>query len=329
MIRIGQINLDPGAVLAPMAGVTDRPFRELCRRRGAAAAIAEMVTSDPRLYATRKTKWRLDRDGEIGPRWVQIMGADPARLAAAARFNARRGADIIDINLGCPARKVCGADAGSALLRHESLVAKILSRVVDAVNVPVTAKIRTGWNPANRNAVTIARIAEAAGIAALTVHGRTRACGFKSAAEYETVRRVVRAVDIPVLVNGDIDSADKAAAVVDYTGADAVMVGRAALGDPWLFTRIKARLENAPVVDRPAANGERDDILHHLRDLHSFYGEFTGVRIARKHLSWYCRGRPGGTAFWRAIRRVDNKRAQYELTAQYLAEQHSTGGIAA
>ncbi len=329
MIRIGKIIVDTGAVLAPMAGVTDRPFRELCRRNGAGAAIAEMVTSDPRLYGTRKTRLRLDRTGERGPRWVQILGADPGKMADAARFNEERGADLVDINLGCPAKKVCHQAAGSALLRDEPLIGRILSRVIDSVSIPVTLKLRTGWSPETKNAVNVARMAEAAGVALVSVHGRTRACGFRGRAEYETVRRVVRAVGIPVLVNGDITSPRKAAAVLDYTGAEGVMVGRAARGNPWLFRGIRAYLGGDGEFDEPTGEHRRDDILRHLEEIYSFYGAFNGVRVARKHLSWYCRGQPGAAGFWRMISRIGDANAQYELTAEYFGGQLSMGGIAA
>ena len=316
-MRIGSFNLPNRVVLAPMAGVTDRPFRRLCRRLGAGLTVSEMVTSDPRLRATRKTLQRIDHCGEPAPRSVQIAGSDPAQLADAARFNVAHGADIIDINMGCPAKKVCNAAAGSALLSDEALVARILERVVAAVEVPVTLKIRTGPSPDRRNAVRIARIAESAGIAAVAVHGRTRKCAFRGAVEYDSIRAVKRAVSIPVIANGDIASAIQARRVLAFTGADGVMIGRAAQGNPWLPGAVAAYLRSGMDVSPPGIEERAEVLLGHLRALHAFYGEEAGVRVARKHLSWYCRAYPHGEGFWRSVNRVECARRQLDLTRDF------------
>ena len=313
-MRIGSFTLPNRVVLAPMAGVTDRPFRRLCRGLGAGLTVSEMVTSDPRLRATRKTLQRIDHSGEPAPRSVQIAGADPGQLADAARFNVARGADIIDINMGCPAKKVCNVAAGSALLSDEPLVGRILERVVAAVDVPVTLKIRTGPAPDRRNAVRIARIAESAGIAAVAVHGRTRKCAFRGAAEYDSIRSVKRAVSIPVIANGDITSPEQARRVLAITGADGVMIGRAAQGNPWLPGAVAAYLRSGTLVSPPGMTERAKVLLEHLRALHSFYGETIGVRVARKHLSWYCRAYPHGERFWRSVNRVECARRQLDLT---------------
>ena len=316
-MQIGPFNVPNRVVLAPMAGVTDRPFRQLCRRLGAGLTVSEMVTSDPRLRTTRKTLQRIDHTGEPAPRSVQIAGADPAHLADAARFNVAHGTDIIDINMGCPAKKVCNAAAGSALLCDESLVGRILERVVAAVEVPVTLKIRTGPSPERRNAVRIARIAESAGVAAVAVHGRTRKCAFKGPVEYDSIRAVKRAVSIPVIANGDIASPEQARHVLALTGADAVMVGRAAQGNPWLPGAIAAYLRSGTKVDPPHVEERAEVLLAHLRALHAFYGESIGVRVARKHLSWYCKAHPQGKRFWRSVNRVDCARGQLALTRDF------------
>ena len=300
-----------------MAGVTDRPFRQLCQRLGAGLTVSEMVTSDPRLRATPKTLRRIDHEGEPAPRSVQIAGADPAYLAGAARFNVERGADVIDINMGCPAKKVCNAAAGSALLSDEALVARILERVVAAVDVPVTLKIRTGPAPDRRNAVRIARIAESAGIAALAVHGRTRQCAFKGAVEYDSIRAVKRAVSIPVIANGDVTSPEQARRVLDHTGADAVMIGRGAQGDPWLPGAVAEYLRSGTKAEPPGVQERAGVLLAHLRALHAFHGEARGVRIARKHLSWHCRAYPQGERFWRNVNRVECARRQLALTRDF------------
>lgn len=286
-MRIGPYPLDNRLILAPMAGVTDRPFRRLCRRYGAALAISEMITANPSLRHDRKTLLRTDHGGESGWRAVQILGNDPRDMAEAARVNVDRGAHIIDINMGCPARKVCGKAAGSALLRDETLVGRILDAVVRSVDAPVTLKIRTGWDPESRNAVTIARMAQDSGIQALTVHGRTRACGFSGEAEYLTIRDVKRSVDIPVVANGDIDHPAKALAVLRETGADAIMIGRAARGQPWLFRSVNQALNGINAAPRPDVAEIRKLIHEHVQELYAFYGEHQGLRIARKHVGWY------------------------------------------
>jgi tRNA-dihydrouridine synthase B len=293
MITIGPYVLPSSAVLAPMAGVTDRPFRILCRKLGAGLAASEMLTSDTRLWNTPKSRFRMSHEGEPEPRVVQLAGADPDVLAEAARLNVDQGAQIIDLNMGCPAKKVCGKLCGSALLQDESLVARILETVVGAVSVPVTLKIRTGWDREHRNGVSIARIAESSGIQALAVHGRTRADFYEGAAEYETIRAIKSAIKIPVFANGDINAPQKAREVLDFTGADGVMIGRASHGAPWIFGAVNAFLSGANPdkgnVQTTLSRMEvRDIILAHLDSLYAFYGEGTGVRIARKHLGWYC-----------------------------------------
>ncbi|MGJ7460668.1 tRNA dihydrouridine synthase DusB [Halomonas sp. MA07-2] len=285
--RIGAHQLPNRVILAPMAGVTDRPFRQLCRRLGAGLVVGEMVTSDPSLWHTRKSRLRMDHQGEPGPRAVQIAGGDAEMLAEAARLNAAQGAEIIDINMGCPAKKVCNKAAGSALLRDEALVVEILEAVVTAVEVPVTLKIRTGWCADSNNGVRIARLAEAAGIRALAVHGRHRQQRYTGHAEYDTIAEIKAAVGIPVFANGDIDSPEKAAAVLDYTGADAVMVGRGAQGNPWIFREIDHYLRHGERLAPPAGEERAAVLRDHLGALHDFYGEHMGVRIARKHVGWY------------------------------------------
>jgi len=286
-MRIGPYELAAPLALAPMAGVTDRPFRLLCRRLGAGLAASEMVTSDVRLWHTPKSRRRMEHTGEPEPRVVQIAGGEPAMMAEAARRNVDLGAQIIDINMGCPAKKVCNRAAGSALLRDESLVADILGAVVRAVAVPVTLKLRTGWDAAHRNGVRIARIAEDLGVQALAVHGRTRADLYQGPAEYATIRAIKAAVRIPIFANGDIDSGAKARAVLEETGADAVMIGRAAQGRPWIFREIRHFLTTGQDFPQPAHAEVRDIMLAHLEQLYAFYGEHAGVRVARKHLGWY------------------------------------------
>ena len=287
-MRIGPHLLPSAVVLAPMAGVTDRPFRILCRNFGAGLAASEMIICDTRLWHTAKSRHRMNHEGEPEPRVVQIAGADPQALAEAARANVALGAQIIDLNMGCPAKKVCGRSCGSALLSDEPLVARILEATVNAVDVPVTLKIRTGWDREHRNGVNIACIAQDSGIAALAVHGRTRADFYQGAAEYETIREIKSRVSIPVFANGDIDTPQKAREVLDFTGADGVMLGRASHGAPWVFRAVNARLREG-ILPPPLLRTEvRDIILTHLDSLYFFYGEETGVRIARKHLGWYC-----------------------------------------
>lgn len=287
MVRIGPFTLTAPAVLAPMAGVTDLPFRALCRQYGAALTPSEMVTSDVRLWNSTKSRQRLRQESAESPRVVQIVGYDPAMLAQAARQQVESGAELIDINMGCPAKKVCKRAAGSALLRDEPLVAAILKAVTAAVEVPVTLKIRTGWSPEERNGVTIARLAEQAGIASLAVHGRTRACRFRGQAEYDTIAAIVEAVSLPVFANGDIDSPQKAREVLDRTGAAGVMVGRAAQGRPWLFAAINQYLQQGTLPAAPSRAEVCAVMSNHIADIHRFYGEYLGTRIARKHVGWY------------------------------------------
>ena len=286
-MKIGPYELPSNIVLAPMAGVTDRPFRILCRRFGAGLAASEMLSADVRLWDTPKSRRRMDHTGEPEPRIVQIAGGEPSMMAEAARRNADLGAQVIDINMGCPAKKVCNRAAGSALLRDEALVADILAAVVRAVDVPVTLKMRTGWDAARRNGPMVARIAEDLGVQALAVHGRTRADHYQGAAEYATIRAIKNSVRIPVFANGDIDSGAKARAVLEETGADAVMIGRAAQGRPWIFREIRHFLSSGRQLAEPAQDEVRDIMLAHLDQLYAFYGEQAGVRVARKHLGWY------------------------------------------
>jgi tRNA-dihydrouridine synthase B len=312
-MRIGDITLDNRLILAPMAGVTDRPFRQLCRRLGAGLAVSEMVSADRGLWDSAKTRRRLDHQGEDGPIAVQIVGTDPAILADAARANRDLGAEIIDINMGCPAKKVCKLAAGSALLRDEVLVARILEAVVAAVPVPVTLEIRTGWSPAARNALAIARIARESGIAALAVHGRTRACGYSGSAEYETIREIKQRVPIPLIANGDIDSPEKARWVLNYTGADAIMLGRAVLGRPWIFQEIAAYLTSGARPPAPEPDWVGRTLIAHVEALYDFYGATQGVRIARKHVAWYCASRPGADRFRKQFNRAETPNEQRDL----------------
>ena len=307
---IGSHHLESNLVVAPMAGVTDRPFRQMCKRLGAGLAVSEMVASDPRLRETAKSQRRTNHIGEVEPIVVQIAGSDPQQLADAARYNVGRGAQIIDINMGCPAKKVCNVAAGSALLRDEPLVGAIVDAVVRAVDVPVTLKIRTGWDRAHRNAVRIARIAADAGIAALSVHGRTRECGFVGPVEYETIAEVKRAVSIPVTANGDIDSARKAREVLERTGADAIMIGRAAQGRPWIFREIRHYFEHGELPPPPRVEEIRRIVLAHLAEHYAFHGEEAGVRTARKHLGWYASELAGGEAFRQEVNRLETSVAQ-------------------
>ncbi|MFL6588430.1 MAG: tRNA dihydrouridine synthase DusB [Luteimonas sp.] len=316
-MQIGPYRIEPNVVLAPMAGVTDKPFRQLCKRLGAGLAMSEMTISDPRFWQTEKSLRRMDHDGEPAPVGVQIAGTEPAMLADAARYNVDHGAQIIDINMGCPAKKVCNAWAGSALMQDEALVARILDAVVRAVDVPVTLKIRTGWCAEDRNAPTIARIAQDAGIAALAVHGRTRDQHYTGTAEYDTIAAIKAALSIPVLANGDIDSPEKALAVLRHTGVDAVMVGRAAQGRPWIFREIAHFLATGTHLAPPTLTEIRDILLGHLEALHAFYGETSGVRIARKHLGWYAKDRPENAAFRSVVNRAESADAQLALTRDY------------
>jgi tRNA-dihydrouridine synthase B len=287
MLQIGPYRLPNRVALAPMAGVSDLPFRRLCSELGAGLVVSEMISCNPQLRDSQKTQWRSQLDDEIAPRSVQIAGSDPQQMAAAARYNVQLGAQIIDINMGCPAKKVCRKAAGSALLADEPLVKSILEAVTGAVDVPVTLKIRTGATPNQRNGKTIARIAEDCGIAALAVHGRTRACAFSGGVEYDTIAEIVACTDFPVFANGDIDSPQKAAAVIQHTNAAGVMIGRAAQGKPWLCGQIAHYLATGTLSAPPNFQQQRSILVRHVRELHHFYGEFMGVRIARKHVSWY------------------------------------------
>jgi tRNA-dihydrouridine synthase B len=320
-MRIGSFELPNRVFVAPMAGVTDRPYRRLCRQLGAGYAVSEMAASNPRLWASEKTARRLNHDGEGEPKAVQLAGADPVMLAEAARYNVARGAQIIDINMGCPAKKVCNVACGSALLRDEALVERILGTVVEAVaptGTPVTLKFRTGWDPQHRNALAIARIAEQAGIAMLTLHGRTRACGFGGNAEYDTIAAVKRAVKIPVVANGDIDTPAKARQVLAATGADAVMIGRAAQGRPWIFREIEHYLASGEALAPPSAEEVRALLLAHLEDHYRFYGDDVGLRTARKHIIWYTRALVGGAEFCDRMNRIEDCRAQAQAVDDFL-----------
>jgi tRNA-dihydrouridine synthase B len=318
-MQIGRHVLRNNLIVAPMAGVTDRPFRQLCKKLGAGMAVSEMISSNSQLWNTAKSKRRADHEGEVDPISVQIAGADPEMMAEAARHNVDRGAQIIDINMGCPAKKVCNVAAGSALLQNEPLVGRILDAVVRAVEVPVTLKIRTGWDPQNRNALRIARIAEAAGVRALSVHGRTRACAFNGEAEYDTIAQVKSGVGLPVIANGDIDTPEKAREVLRRTGADALMIGRAAQGRPWIFREIRHYLDTGRHLPAPEVGEIRRVLVQHLHDLHAFYGDFTGVRIARKHISWYTRNLQGSAEFRHAMNRIETAQGQVDAVEGYFA----------
>jgi len=308
-----------------MAGVTDRPFRQLCKQLGAGYAVSEMAASNPRLWATEKSSRRTDHTGEMEPKAVQIAGADPQDLADCARFNVERGAQIIDINMGCPVKKVCNSWCGSALLQNVPLVREILAAVVGAVDVPVTLKFRTGWNRENKNALAIARIAEDAGIAMLTLHGRTRADGYTGDAEYDTIAAVKQSVLIPVVANGDITTPEKAKFVLDYTGADAVMVGRAAQGRPWIFREIDHFLRTGNHLPAPTVAEVRALMDEHLRAHYGFYGDYLGVRTARKHIGWYVRDLPGGEEFRQRMNLLECTEAQLEAVDQFFESQRQWG----
>jgi len=327
-MQIGQWTLPNNVFVAPMAGVTDRPFRQLCKTLGAGHAVSEMAASNPRLWDSVKTSRRLDHAGEIDPIAVQIAGADPDMMAEAARFNVEKGARIIDINMGCPVKKVCAVASGSALLRHEDLIARILDRVVSAcapLDVPVTLKTRTGWDRSSRNALRILKIAESAGIAALTLHGRTRADMYTGEAEYDTLRDVKAQAQIPIVANGDIDSPEKARFVLDYTGADAVMIGRAAQGRPWIFREIDHFLRTGQHLAPPDHSEMRDLLLAHLDDHYRFYGETTGVRSARKHIGWYVASLPGAQAFCDVMNRIDSTHEQSRAVARWFDDLARSG----
>ncbi|MHB0766805.1 tRNA dihydrouridine synthase DusB [Stutzerimonas sp. NM35] len=323
-VRIGPYILPNRLILAPMAGVTDQPFRQLCRRLGAGLVVSEMVTSDVRLWNSRKSRLRLQHDGDPEPRSVQIAGGDPQMLAEAARRNVELGAQIIDINMGCPAKKVCNKAAGSALMKDELLVARILEAVVTAVDVPVTLKIRTGWDRQNKNGLRVARIAEQSGIAALAVHGRTRADLYTGDAEYETIARIKQAVSIPVFANGDIDSPLKARQVLKDTGVDALLIGRAAQGRPWIFREIDHFLDTGELLPAPGLDEIERILLDHLDALHAFYGEVMGARIARKHVSWYLATQPGAREYRSRFNRLENRDAQCASVRAFFEERRTS-----
>jgi tRNA-dihydrouridine synthase B len=328
-VRIGPYELLNQLILAPMAGVTDRPFRQLCRRLGAGLVVSEMLTSDVRLWHSRKSRLRMLHADDAEPRSVQIAGGDPQMLAEAARANVALGAQIIDINMGCPAKKVCNKAAGSALMKDEMLVAEILSAVVGAVNVPVTLKIRTGWDRNNKNGLTVARIAEQEGIAALAVHGRTRADLYTGEAEYDTIAAIKQAVSVPVFANGDIDSAEKARQVLAHTGADALLIGRAAQGRPWIFREINHFLETGEHLAEPGLQEVERILLDHLSALHAFYGDEMGVRIARKHVGWYLATLPGAREFRAQFNRLDSTHTQCADVREFFAARNAEEEVAA
>ncbi len=329
-MHIGSFEMKNRLALAPMAGVTDLPFRLLCKSFGADIAAGEMLTSDSALWHTQKSRRRMPHRAEPEPRVVQIAGADPRMMADAARMNVDAGAQIIDINMGCPAKKVCNRAAGSALLRDEELVAQILSSVVNAVAVPITLKIRTGWDCANRNGVRIAQIAQDAGVQALAVHGRTRACKFAGDAEYATIHAIKQAVRIPVFANGDIDSALKAHQVLQLTGADGVMIGRSAQGKPWIFREIDCYLRTGIIPPEPSPANVRVIMLAHLRGLYDLYGEEVGVRVARKHIGWYAKDRADAQPFRHGVMQAHDAATQLEMVRQYfdLLESNSNSSSA-
>ncbi len=324
-MQIGPHSLRNNLFVAPMAGVTDRPFRQLCKTFGAGLAVSEMVASNSLLWGSEKTLRRANHDGEVEPISVQIAGADPRMMADAARYNVEQGAQIIDINMGCPAKKVCNTMAGSALLRDEPLVGRILEAVVDAVGVPVTLKFRTGWDTANKNALRVARIAEDSGIRLLSLHGRTRACGFSGHAEYDTIRDVKRATGLPIVANGDITTPEQARQVLEYTGADGLMIGRAAQGRPWIFREIEHYLATGELLPPPLVSEIHAVLVSHLQDLYGFYGRERGVKIARKHISWYTKGLAGSASFRHHMNQLATCEEQLAAVNRFfdgLADQH-------
>ena len=338
-MHIGPYKLRNNLVVAPIAGVTDRPFRMLCKKLGAGLAVSEMVTSNSLLYGSAKTLRRANHEGEVEPISVQIAGADPKMMAEAAKYNVDHGAQIIDINMGCPAKKICNVMAGSALLKDEPLVAQILKAVVAAVNVPVTLKIRTGWDKQNRNAIAVAKMAEDIGVQALAMHGRTRACAYMGDAEYDTIAEVKQATRIPIIANGDITTPEKAKFVLDYTRADAVMIGRAAQGRPWIFREIEYYLSTGAHMPAPEVNEIRSVMLAHLHDLYDFYGDLTGMRVARKHISWYTKGLKDSANFRHAMNQLQtidsqlaaindffNHLQQQNMRIQYATEEADATG---
>jgi len=325
-MRIGKYKLANQVIAAPMAGVSDKPYRKVCRDHGAGLVVSEMITSQANLRDSKKTKLRMDLVGEPEPIAVQIVGTDPHVIADAARFNVANGAQIIDINMGCPAKKVCKKAAGSALLANEALVAEILQATVIAVDVPVTVKIRTGSNPEQRNAVNIAKIAEDAGIQAITIHGRSRACKFVGAVEYDTIAEVKNAVNIPIIANGDITSPKIAKQVLDFTNADAIMIGRAAQGQPWLFSQIISYLKDGTLIPEPDTIQKITTVTEHLKNIHAFYGEPMGVRLARKHIKWYLQNWPSviSTQIKSAINQAEKPNEQLKLVVDCLLSNISS-----
>ena len=328
-MKIGSFDISSPFLLAPMAGITDAPFRRLCRRFGAGMTTSEMTTADISLWRTAKSRRRLDLDMDVEPRVVQIAGSEPQQLATAAQLCVERGAQIIDINMGCPAKKVCRQAAGSALLREPDLVARILDSVVAAVDVPVTLKIRTGWDLRNRNGPEIARIAEQAGIQALAVHGRTRACRYNGEAEYDTIAQIKASLSIPVVANGDITNPEKSLEVLRLTSADGLMIGRAARGRPWIFRELDFFRKNGRQIAPLDKNKVRDIMLDHLSDLYRFYGDLTGVRVARKHLTWYCAGLNNSQEFRTRVVRVDSASEQIRLTQEFFGRHAGDSVLAA
>nr|WP_297348496.1 tRNA dihydrouridine synthase DusB [uncultured Glaciecola sp.] len=318
-MKIGPYNLDNNLILAPMAGVTDRPFRQLCKKMGAGLVVSEMLSSNPRVWNTTKSKLRMNHEGESGIRSVQIAGSEPFLMAQAAQFNVDNGAQIIDINMGCPAKKVNKKLAGSALLQQPQLVEAIVKAVVDAVKVPVTLKIRTGWDTDNRNGVQIAQIAEANGIQSLAVHGRTRACMYKGNAEYDTIRKIKETISIPVIANGDIMSVDDAKEVLRYTGADGIMIGRGAQGNPWIFRQISYFLSTGEYLSEPSIAEKLEVLTQHIHNVQQFYGDTAGVRIARKHVGWYVDKYDSDRTFRRAFNAIEEGESQIEALIAYFS----------
>lgn len=317
-MRIGSYELKNRILLAPMAGITDQPFRRLCAYYGAGLTFSEMMSTNPQVWHTEKSKLRLAHSEELGLNAVQIAGSDPLEMAQAAAINVAYGAEIIDINMGCPAKKVNRKLAGSALLQFPDLVEKILKEVMNAVDVPVTLKIRTGWDKANRNCVQIGKIAEQSGIQALTIHGRTKECLFEGEAEYDNIRAVKQSISIPVIANGDIDSASKAKKVLEYTGADAIMIGRAALGNPWLFQAVEALVEHDSIIQTPSLREKCGHILRHIQELHQFYGKQKGYRIARKHVTWYLQGIQPDSVFRQTFNAINEPKEQLIVLEDFL-----------
>ena len=316
-MRIGQYQLTNNVILAPMAGVTDQPFRQLCHELGAGLTVSEMLSSNPKVWDTDKSRQRMDHSGELGIRAVQIAGSEPQLMAEAARVNVAMGAQIIDINMGCPAKKVNKKLAGSALMQHPALVEEILAAVVAAVDVPVTLKTRTGWDPEHKNGIEIAKIAERSGIQSLAVHGRTRSCMYKGEAEYDTIKAIKHSVSIPVVANGDIRTPEQARKVLEFTGADAIMIGRGAQGNPWLFREIDHYLRHGTYHSQPTPEEVSTTVVKHVQRLHQFYGEFQGVRIARKHVGWYLNERQGGREMRQQFNRIELPHEQLDLLEHY------------